>query len=177
MFWQLQLLIPASLPPGRHLNFCLRWNLTFCPPRGLLPLKWLSHHHSLKQLKPVLPTGGTNSLNLSPMNFSGPHRTIRWTLVHQNLIPTLLPKALKLDLNNCLDLKKVRFLLGVKLGWHLRTGFLSRWMRKTYLPHETFQPLEPCIWFTCHGKWSMRMMRWHWEKEEEMEEIQWESEY
>ena len=177
MFRQLRLLVPVCLPPGRHPNFCLRQNLTFRPPRGLLPSKGLDCCCSLKWLKPVLPTGGTNSLNLSCMNSFGPHRTIRWTLVCQNLIPMLLPKVLKLDLNNCLDLKKVRFLLGMKLGRCLRTGFLSWRMWKTYLPHETFRPLEPCTWFMCHGKWLMRMMKWHWEKEEKMEEIQWESEY
>ena len=73
--------------------------------------------------------------------------------------------------------KEVCFLLGVRLGRCLRTGFLSRRMRKTYLPHKTFRPLEPHTQFMWHGKWLMRMMMWHWEKEEEMEGIWWESEY
>ena len=168
---------PGPSAPGRLLNFHSRWKLTFCPPRWQLPSKGLHHCHSLKQLKPVLPTGGTNSLNSSCTNFFGPCRTIRWTPVRQNPSPMLPPKAFKLDLNNHLDLKKVCFLLGVRLGRCLRTGFLSRRMRKTYLPHKTFRPLEPHTQFMWHGKWLMRMMMWHWEKEEEMEGIWWESEY
>ena len=48
---------------------------------------------------------------------------------------------------------------------------------KNISPYKTFWPLEPRTQFMCHGKWSMRMMMWHWEKEEEMEEIRQESEY
>ena len=47
------------------------------PPRGLLPSKGLYHCCSLKWLKLVLPTGGTNSLNLSHVNSFSPRRTIR----------------------------------------------------------------------------------------------------
>ena len=66
---------PSSL--RRHLNFHLRRNLMFCPPRGLLPSKGQSRRCSLKQLKPVLPTGGTNFLPSSLTNSFGPPRTKR----------------------------------------------------------------------------------------------------
>ena len=177
MFRLLWLLVLACLPQGRHLNFRLRRNLMFHPPRGLLPSKGLFWCCSLKWLKLVLPTGGTNFFLSSLANSSSPLRTIRWTPVHQNHFLTLLPRAFKLDLNNHLDLKKVHFLLGVKLGRCLWIGFLSRRMRKTYLPQETFLPLEPCTWFMWHGKWLMRMMMWHWQKEDEMEETWRESEF
>ena len=67
----------SHLPPGRHLNFCLRQNLMFRPPKGLLPSKGLPCCCSLKWLKLVLPTGRTNSLNLSCANSFGPPRTIK----------------------------------------------------------------------------------------------------
>ena len=59
----------------------------------VLPSKGLSHRYSLKRLKPVLPTGGTNFLPSVLTNSFGPHRTKRWTPVHLNHFLALPPKA------------------------------------------------------------------------------------
>ena len=64
---------------------------------------------------------------------------------------------------------RLQMLLGMRLAQRLRTGFLSCQMRKTYLPHKTFRPLEPRIWLMYHGRLLMRMMIWHWGKLDEME--------
>ena len=149
--------------PGQHPNFCLRRNLLFGPPTGLLPSKGLSWHLSRIPLPQWI-----SSPCWSPASSLCPLRTKRWTPVHL-LIPMLPKRAPKMDLNNCLDLKHLWMLLGMRQAWRLKTGFLSRRMRKTYLPHETFGPLEPCTWLTYHGRLLTRMMIWHWGKLDEME--------
>ena len=55
---------PSPSTPRQASKFSpQRQNLMFHPPRGLLPSKGLRRCCSLKQLKLVLPTGGTNFLN------------------------------------------------------------------------------------------------------------------
>jgi hypothetical protein len=83
-------------------------------------------------------------------------------LVSSNFPPLVPSHFLKTqdDVRKNADLRRLRFLLGVRLGRKMRIGFLYRWVRKTYYKGDLGVGSVFNLW-GIYGKEFVKLMRWH----------------